>query len=180
MAEGTSPTREARVDEVLPPERPGHSGSDRTPEARARFIARIMDELFRIPGTNIRMGLDPIIGMLPLFGGLLSSLVSLSVVFEGMRAGMPASVLARMGMNVLFNQLLDSIPLLGDAASIFFRSNSRNSALIERWKSGDQHAVRRSSKAIVITLIVLLLVMLASTAWIFIHLLGWVWHQITA
>ena len=178
MPEEASPTREVRVDEVLPPERPGQTGSNGTPEARARLIARIMDELFRIPGTKIRIGLDPLMGLLPFVGGLLSSLVSLSVVFEGMKAGMPALVLARMGLNVLFNQLLDSIPLVGDVASIFFRSNSRNSALIERWKSGDQHSVRRGSKAIVITLLILFLVMFASTAWLFIHVLAWVWHQI--
>lgn len=166
------------MDEVLPPERPRPSGSNGTAEARARFIARIMDELFRIPGTNIRIGLDPIIGLLPLVGGLFSSLVSLSVVFEGMKAGMPAPVLSRMGLNVLFNQMLDSIPLVGDVASIFFRSNSRNSALLERWNSGDQHSVRRGSKAIVITLLILFLVMSASTAWMFIHLLVWAGHQI--
>jgi len=107
-----------------------------------------MDEVIRIPGTNFRIGLDPIIGLFPAVGDLLTGSVGLVLVLEGVKHRLPVSVLIRMGFNVLINNAIGSIPVVGDAFSIWFKSNVRNLTLLNRWKSGDK-SVKRGSRLFV-------------------------------
>jgi hypothetical protein len=112
----------------------------------SRIIAKWMDEVFHIPGTNIRIGLDPIIGLFPGIGDLLASSMGVVVLTEGVRTRVPVSVLIRMGLNVLINDAVGTIPVIGDLFSVWFKSNSRNLALINRWKAGERTAVQRGSR----------------------------------
>ena len=96
------------------------------------LVARLMDDIFVIPGTKIRFGLDPIISLLPAFGTTASAGVSLVLIALSARRGLPKIVLARMAANVLINAALDSVPVVGDALSIFFRSNARNYVLLQK------------------------------------------------
>ena len=116
-------------------------------------VARLMDEMFVIPGTNIRFGLDPILGLLPAFGATASSAISLILIALSARRGVPKIVLLRMAVNVLINAGFDAVPIIGDALSIFFRSNTKNYELLRK------HAgtIRASTKGDWIFLIALLL-----------------------
>ena len=96
------------------------------------LVARLMDDIFVIPGTNIRFGLDPIIGLLPAFGATASAAVSIVLIALSARRGLPKIVLVRMASNVLINAALDSVPVVGDAISIFYRSNARNYVLLQK------------------------------------------------
>ena len=96
------------------------------------LIARLMDDIFVIPGTNIRFGLDPIIGLIPALGATASSFVSIVLIALSARRGVPKVVLARMAVNVLANATIDSVPVLGDMASVFYRSNTRNYELLRK------------------------------------------------
>jgi hypothetical protein len=96
------------------------------------LIARLMDKAFVIPGTNIRFGLDPVIGLIPALGATASSFVSIALIVLSARRGVPKVVLARMAANVLVNAAIDSVPILGDIGSIFYRSNSRNYELLQK------------------------------------------------
>jgi len=96
------------------------------------LIARVMDSAFVIPGTNIRFGLDPLIGLIPALGATATSLVSIVLIALSARRGVPKVVLARMAANVVINAAIDSVPLLGDIASIFYRSNARNYELLQK------------------------------------------------
>jgi hypothetical protein len=96
------------------------------------LIARLMDDMFVIPGTNIRFGLDPLISLLPAFGATASASVSLVLIALSARRGVPKIVLVRMASNVLINAALDSVPVVGDAISIFYRSNARNYELLQK------------------------------------------------
>jgi hypothetical protein len=96
------------------------------------LMARLMDDIFVIPGTGIRFGLDPLIGLLPAFGATASAAVSLVLIALSARRGVPKIVLARMATNVLINTALDSVPVVGDALSIFYRSNARNYELLQK------------------------------------------------
>lgn len=107
------------------------------------LIARLMDDIFVIPGTGIRFGLDPIISLLPAFGATASAGVSLVLIALSARRGVPKIVLARMATNVLVNAALDSVPVAGDALSIFFRSNARNYELLQK-HAGTSRASTRS------------------------------------
>ena len=120
---------EAEV-EVLPREIPASAKLGDDPFIA--LIARLMDEVFVIPGTNIRFGLDPLIGLLPGLGPVATSAISLGLIGLSARLRVPKVVLARMAVNVLLNAGLEAIPLVGDALSIFFRSNTRNHELLRR------------------------------------------------
>jgi hypothetical protein len=119
--------RVIEIDEVQTPGQP-RSGD----KALMAAIAHIMDDVFVIPGTNIRFGLDPLIGLIPGFGDMAGAVVSTLLLIQGGRSGAPKIVLARMALNVLINTALGAIPVLGDAFSVGFKSNMRNLALLER------------------------------------------------
>lgn len=94
------------------------------------LLARLMDTAFVIPGTNIRFGLDPIIGLLPGIGDGATALTSLMLFLRAAKHGIPKIVLARMALNIVLNTTLGAIPVAGDTFSFFFKSNERNYELL--------------------------------------------------
>lgn len=98
---------------------------------RTRRVARLMDSSARVPGTRFRFGLDPLVGLVPLVGDGAATLASLYVVYEAARAGVPASTLLRMLLNVGVDFLLGSVPLVGDLFDATWKANERNVALFE-------------------------------------------------
>lgn len=104
------------------------------------LISHIMDNLFRLPGTNVRFGVDPLIGLVPGVGDGAGALVSLFLIGMSARHGVPKIVLTRMGLNVILNTVGGLLPFGGDLFSVFFKSNAKNYALFQ------QHAgARRAS-----------------------------------
>ena len=91
-----------------------------------------MDDFLRIPGTNFRFGLDPIIGLLPGIGDTASAIVSALALITAARRGIPKILLARMALNILINELVGIIPGAGDAFSFWFKSNARNYELLKK------------------------------------------------
>jgi hypothetical protein len=124
-----SKVREVEV-EVVGKEEP-HPGARRD-DPMIALVARLMDTAFTIPGTRIRFGLDPILGLLPGFGDTATAIVSALLIAQSARHGVPRVVLARMAGNVLLNTALGSIPLFGDAFSFWFKSNVRNYDLLRK------------------------------------------------
>lgn len=122
--------RVIEIDEVQTPEQAAKASVRDQPLMAA--IARIMDNAFVIPGTNIRFGLDPLIGLIPGFGDAAGAVVSTLLLIHGGRTGVPKIVLARMASNVLINTALGAVPIVGDAFSVGFKSNVRNLALLQR------------------------------------------------
>ena len=140
---------EAEV-EVLP--RAEHAGGKLADDPFVALVARLMDEAFVIPGTKIRFGLDPLIGLLPGFGATASAAVSLALIALSSRRRVPKIVLARMALNVLLNAALDAVPVAGDALSIFFRSNSRNYELLRK-HAGTARATTRGDWLFLVALL---------------------------
>ena len=97
---------------------------------RVSRVARMMDTAIRIPGTGISLGGDSSIGLIPGVGDAGTAIVSLWIVNEARRLGMPTSKLIKMLGNVGFDFAVGSIPLLGDVFDVFFKSNRRNLGLI--------------------------------------------------
>ena len=120
--------REIEIDEVLPKAAPARGKDD----PLIALIARLMDDWFVIPGTRIRFGLDPLLGLLPGWGDSASALVSALLMVKSARAGVPGIVLARMAANILLNAAIGAIPGIGDAFSFWFKSNAKNYALHRR------------------------------------------------
>ena len=97
-----------------------------------RRWARIFDSAFRIPGTGITFGIDPILGLIPGLGVVASPFFSLFFLWHGVRLGVPKVVLARMVVNVLVDAVVGAIPLVGDLFDLGWKANAWNLALLER------------------------------------------------
>ena len=98
----------------------------------ARLLADLLDRRFTIPGTDIRFGLDPLIGLIPGVGDAAANLIGFFIVVMAAQLGLPRIVLVRMTGNIAVNAAIGSIPVLGDLFSVWFKSNIRNLRLIER------------------------------------------------
>jgi hypothetical protein len=104
-------------------------------------LARILDDAFRVPGTNVSIGLDAILGFfLPTIGDAATGVASLALLVLGFQMGVPRVVLLRMVFNIAIDTLLGSIPFLGDVFDLFWRSNRRNLELLQRY---DRDPARR-------------------------------------
>jgi hypothetical protein len=97
-----------------------------------RRWARLFDAAFRIPGTEFRFGIDPLLGLVPGVGDLSTPLLTLFILWQAMRMRVPKIVLARMVLNALIDALVGAVPLVGDAFDFVWRSNEWNMALLER------------------------------------------------
>jgi hypothetical protein len=104
----------------------------------ARFLAELLDQRFVIPGTSIRIGLDPIIGLIPGVGDALANLAGSAILVIAARIGIPKIILLRMALNIAANAAIGSIPFVGDLFSIWFRSNANNARLLERYAAAGE------------------------------------------
>ena len=100
--------------------------------ARLEALGRLMDGAFVVPGTNIRLGLDAIIGLVPVAGDMISGLVSSYLIWEARQLGAPRWLIARMVGNTLLDTTIGAIPVVGDAFDIMFRANMKNMTLLRR------------------------------------------------
>jgi hypothetical protein len=154
------PPNELPIDEVLPPRRDAAAAEvdATTPEASeiSRILARWLDNWIRIPGTHFKIGLDPIVSLLPGVGDFLASSAGLVILLEGVRLRVSVFVLAQMGINMLLNAAMNLIPGLGVIGSAFYKSNSRNLALLNRWQQGHARQVRTGSIFFLVVLLTLI------------------------
>lgn len=101
--------------------------------ARLDALARLLDLAFIVPGTNIRYGLDGLIGLIPVLGDIITTAISLWMVREARTLGAPWHITARMLGNVALDGLVGAVPLVGDAFDVLFRANIRNVRMLRRW-----------------------------------------------
>lgn len=99
---------------------------------RLEALARLMDNAFVVPGTDVRFGLDGIIGLVPGVGDVISGLVSSYLIWEARRLGVSKWILGRMMANTLLDTTIGAIPLAGDLFDVMFRANVKNMALLRR------------------------------------------------
>ena len=127
-----------------PPPRPKVGPTSDDPlDPVLEHLARLMDGIFQIPGTNIRVGLDALIGLIPGLGDAITTFVSLYIVAAASKLGVPRITLARMGLNIAIDSLCGAIPFLGDVFDIFWKANFKNVELIRRNRTAAPQEVRR-------------------------------------
>jgi len=102
-----------------------------TPMSKA--IAYSLDELIKIPGTNFRIGLDPILGLIPYGGEAVASIIGCLLLADAGKKGVPFRTLFKMGGNVIVNAAVSTFPVIGDIFSAWFKSNSRNYKMLRQW-----------------------------------------------
>ena len=109
------------------PEKPGD------PLLGARQLAVLLDGAWGIPFTRWRIGLDSLLGLLPVAGDLLSALLALTIVWQARKLNAPLSLQLRMVGNIALDFVVGSIPVVGDIADVALRKNLRNVALLDNW-----------------------------------------------
>lgn len=97
-----------------------------------RALQRLLDSVFRVPGTNIRFGWDAVVGLVPWAGDAVTAVLSFLFLAHAWRMRLPRVVQARMLLNIMIDVALGFVPFAGDVADVFWRSNARNMALLER------------------------------------------------
>ena len=129
-----------------------------------RDLARVLDEAIRIPGTNIRIGLDALLGLLPGGGDVAGGLFSGLIILQAARSGAPAPVLGRMLANVAIDVVLGAIPIIGDVFDVAWRANTRNVRLLESWRERPA-TTKRASTLAVGGILLALLVLIGLAVW---------------
>lgn len=100
--------------------------------ARINAVARVMDSLFAIPGTRLRLGVDSVLGLVPVAGDVLAQIVSAYLIWEARRLGVSKLTLWRMVGNSLIDTVVGAVPIVGDAFDVAFKANMKNVRLLQR------------------------------------------------
>lgn len=121
------PDRPQPMDTNLP------TGSDaRSVRQRVEALEMLLERSFRLPGVNYPVGLDAIVGLVPVLGDIVTTAMGAYLVWEARNLGMPKWKLWRMAGNVAFDTAIGAVPVVGDAADFLFRSNTRNLRIIKK------------------------------------------------
>jgi len=98
--------------------------------SRLDALATVMDSLVTIPGTKVRIGVDALLGLVPVIGDIASQAISGYLIWEARRLGASKLVIGRMIANSAVDTVVGAVPFLGDAFDVAFRANKRNVALL--------------------------------------------------
>jgi Domain of unknown function (DUF4112) len=127
--------------------RPVSLGGTQESVARLEALAKLMDGSFTVPGTNIRLGLDALIGLVPVAGDVVSGVISSYLIWEARRLGAPKLLIARMMANTFLDTTIGAIPVVGDAFDLMFRGNMKNMALLRAHM--ERHGLSTASTKII-------------------------------
>ncbi|MEJ2503346.1 MAG: DUF4112 domain-containing protein [Gemmatimonadota bacterium] len=141
------------MDDPLPKRRPRKLG-------RARTVAWWLDRSFRIPGTRLRFGLDPVLGLLPAGGDVVAAIGSGYILYVAWLNGAPRGMIGRMLANVLVDTLLGTVPVLGDLFDAGWQANARNVAMLEGWLDAEGPQ-RRHGLALLVGIVLALAALLS-------------------
>jgi hypothetical protein len=133
-----------------------------TIDKKTERLGWLLDDVFRVPVLGWRCGLDALIGLIPGIGDTGTALASFYILASAVRHGVPKITLLRMGLNIGFDYLLGSLPVVGDVADVFWKSNQKNIALLRKRAtvSAEEARAGRISDWIVVGGIIVLLIAL--------------------
>lgn len=141
-----------------------------------KALSRLMDSKFEGP-WGIRFGLDGLLGLLPVGGDLLTSGISFYIIYQAALLGCAPATIARMALNVLWENLFDLVPVLGNFYDFYFKANNRNIALLEAHLV-DPRAVDKQSKLVVIGILMALIILLVASGYLTFVVLRWIFENI--
>jgi hypothetical protein len=139
-------------------------------------LAKLMDSQFKIPGTNIKFGLDALIGLVPGIGDVITFIISAIMLSVLAKKGVSGFVLARMTLNIIWDALIGSFPILGDIFDVGFRANEKNLKLMREHYIEGRH--RGSALKVIVPLLFFLILILGCIAWLSYKLLNWLFHAL--
>lgn len=135
-------------------------------------VSKLLDSKFRIPGTSIRFGLDPIFGLLPVAGDMGTMVISLTLIYTMYQNGASGKLVAKMILNVLLDMIFGSIPIIGIFFDVYYKANNRNIRLLRQYYDEGKH--RGSATGMVISVLIVTVLIIAGliySAWILIAFL---------
>jgi hypothetical protein len=138
---------------------------------RLNWLSRLLDSQFRMPGTNFRFGIDPLIGLIPGVGDFITFLISSMMLATLARNGASGYVLARMVLNVVLDTLIGAIPIAGDLFDFAFKSNQRNLRLLQEHYTEGRH--RGGAWKVIVPVLLVLLVCMTGIIWLAYKLTNW-------
>lgn len=144
---------------------------------RLRRIAAVLDDLVPVPGTRMRFGIDPLLGLVPGAGDAVGAGVASYALFVAVRLGAPPHVLVRMAGNVLIDALAGTVPLVGDLLDFGWKASKKNVRLVERY-AAEPERVKTSSRVLLWALVALMVGGVVGIVWLGIAALRWVFAQV--
>ena len=159
MRPSLRPTLQSRLPPGLPPDA----------ARRVERLARLLDRAVTIPGTRIGVGLDPILGLIPGVGDVATGALSIWIILEAARLGVPRATLVRMLGNVAVDTVGGSLPLVGDLFDFAWRSNSRNVDLLHEHVGSPVASTRASKLAVagvILGVVVVVALGIAASVWL--------------
>ncbi len=132
-----------------------------------------LDSKYRIPGTPFRFGLDPILGIIPFAGDIVTLIIQGLLAVEMLRYGASGRVAARMFINILMDTLLGGIPIIGAIVDLLFKANTRNLRLLKEHYEEDKH--KGSATKVVLLFIAAIVGLLLIATIGFILLIRWIY-----
>jgi hypothetical protein len=150
----------------------------RTKEQQAEAIAHVLDDMVRLPGRRLRIGVDPLIGLIPIVGDTLATLLGATILVIARQVNVPWHIIAFMAFNQLKNGLLGAVPFIGDVYSFHFKSNAVNTALLLRTvKSGEEGLCVLTTRALTLSDLSGLAILLLPTIVLVSLVSSWFWNQ---
>lgn len=140
--------------------------------SKSRKFAELLDSRFTIPGTNIKIGIDPIIGLVSGIGDLAGASLSVYFMFYATKLGAESSVLLRMFVNILVDLTIGAIPILGDLFDIGWKANLRNAKLLEKLEEHPEKLETESTFLMWILFVILTTILIAviiAVGWAFVE-----------
>lgn len=111
----------------------GHVVPDAERLAKIERLAHLMDESIALPGTDKRIGLEALLGLIPGLGDLATAVISLHIISEAKKLGVPKTIVSKMIWNVVVDTVVGAVPGVGDVFDAFWKANRKNIELVKEY-----------------------------------------------
>ena len=139
-------------------------------------IASVMDDKFKVPGTNFRFGLDPILNLIPFAGDVSGFVVSAALLYVMAKNGVSRKVLILMAINIAVDAVVGAIPILGQISDFYIKANTLNIKLLKEHYREGKHT--GSGNGIIIILLIVLLLIISAALYVSYLTLNWLFTQV--
>ena len=127
---------------------------------RLKRLSERLDNTFTIPGTKYKIGIEALIGAVPIIGDLIGGILASYIMYSGMKMGAPPRIIARMAVNIAIDFAIGSIPIIGDLFDLVWKANRKNVELIEDATLDDKEEQKLNYLIITALILVLLGILL--------------------
>jgi hypothetical protein len=145
---------------------------------RLRRISHLLDNAIPIPGTRYRIGLDPILGLIPGGGDLIGSIFAGYIVFKSAQMGVPQETLIQMAANIVFDTVAGTVPVAGDLFDVAWKANVKNIELLDA-HLGSPEQGKKADWLFVVALLLGLMLIVGGVIFLSVMLFGWVFKALT-